>query len=250
MALLEMRDVRAGYGRGPDILTGVSLGVEDGSTCCVIGPNGAGKSTVLKAIMGLLDVRAGQITFADESLKGRRPDEVLARGVCFVPQDRSLFPDMTVRENLAMAGYSLGRRSRIEGRIAEALDAFPILAERRSQRARTLSGGQQQMLALARAWILKPRLLLVDEPSMGLAPEVTRQVFDVIRRFHDLGMTVLLVEQNARQGLECADHGVVLDLGQTRFDGDAGSILVHPAVRELYLGRQLARGRNGGSAPA
>jgi branched-chain amino acid transport system ATP-binding protein len=242
MALLEMRDVRAGYGAGPDILTGVSLAVEEGSTCCVIGPNGAGKSTVLKAIMGLVDVRGGEIAFAGEPLIGRRPDEVLGRGVCFVPQDRSLFPEMTVRENLAMAGYSLGRRTKLDGRIAEALEAFPVLAERRSQRARTLSGGQQQMLALARAWILKPRLLLVDEPSMGLAPQVTRQVFDVIRRFRDLGMTVLLVEQNARQGLECAERGAVLDLGRTRFEGEAASILVHPEVRELYLGRQLARG--------
>jgi branched-chain amino acid transport system ATP-binding protein len=250
MALLAMRDVRAGYGGGPDILGGVSLDVEEGSTFGVIGPNGAGKSTVLKAIMGLVDVRAGDIEFAGESLRGRRADEVLARGVCFVPQDRSLFPEMTVRENLAMAGYSLGRRADLDARIGEALDAFPVLAELRSQRARTLSGGQQQMLALARAWILKPRLLLVDEPSMGLAPQVTRQVFDVIRGFRELGMTVLLVEQNARQGLECADRGVVLDLGRTRFAAAADTILTHPDVRELYLGKQLARGTNGGAAGA
>jgi branched-chain amino acid transport system ATP-binding protein len=144
-----------------------------------------------------------------------------------------------VRENLAMAGYSLGRRKKYESRIDEALKAFSVLADRRSQRARTLSGGEQQMLALARAWILKPKLLLVDEPSMGLAPQVTRQVFEVIRRFRELGMTVLLVEQNARQGLECADRGIVLDLGRKRFDGEAGSILTHPDVRELYLGKQL-----------
>jgi len=246
MALLELADVRAGYGSGPDILHGVSLEVEEGSTACVIGPNGAGKSTVLKAIMGLVDVRAGEVSFAGERLTGQRPDQVLARGVCFVPQDRSLFPEMTVRVNLEMAGYSLGRRSRAHARIEEALAAFPMLAERRSQRARTLSGGQQQMLALARAWILKPRVLLVDEPSMGLAPQVTAQVFDVIRRFRELGMTVLLVEQNARQGLECADHGIVLDLGRKRFEGAADSILTHPDVRELYLGKQLER--NGGAA--
>jgi branched-chain amino acid transport system ATP-binding protein len=247
VALLELRDVRAGYGSGPDILNGVSLEIEEGSTSCVIGPNGAGKSTLLKAIMGLLKVRGGEIEFDGEPLTGRRPDEVLARGVCFVPQDRSLFPEMTVRENLAMAGYSLGRRKRYESRIDAALEAFPALAERRSQRARTLSGGEQQMLALARAWILKPRLLLVDEPSMGLAPQVTRQVFEVVRRFRELGMTVLLVEQNARQGLECADHGIVLDLGRKRFEGDAGSILTHPDVRELYLGKQLDSNGSGGS---
>lgn len=244
MALLELRDVRAGYGSGPDILHGVSLAVEEGATSCVIGPNGAGKSTVLKAIMGLLKLRGGEIEFEGERLSGRRPDQVLARGICFVPQDRSLFPDMTVRENLAMAGYSLAERKKRMSRIDEALEAFPVLAERRSQRARTLSGGQQQMLALARAWILKPKLLLVDEPSMGLAPQVTRQVFDVIRRFGELGMTVLLVEQNARQGLECSDHGIVLDLGRKRFEGEADSILGHPDVRELYLGKQLDRNGN------
>lgn len=247
MALLELREVRAGYGVGPDILNGVSLQVEQGSTSCVIGPNGAGKSTVLKAVMGLIKVRGGDVELEGERLNGRRPDQVLAQGVCFVPQDRSLFPDMTVRENLAMAGYSLRDRKQRESRIDEALEAFPLLAERRSQRARTLSGGQQQMLALARAWILKPKLLLVDEPSMGLAPQVTRQVFDVIRRFRELGMTVLLVEQNARQGLECADHGIVLDLGRKRFEGEADSILSHPDVRELYLGKQLSSGGNAAS---
>jgi branched-chain amino acid transport system ATP-binding protein len=245
VALLEMTHVRAGYGSGPDILNGVSLGVEEGSTTCVIGPNGAGKSTVLKAIMGLVKVRSGEVVFGGERLNGERPDQVLTRGVCFVPQDRSLFPEMTVRENLTMAGYSLDRRKERDARIDEALDAFPVLAERRSQRARTLSGGEQQMLALARAWILKPRLLLVDEPSMGLAPQVTRQVFDVIRRFHELGMTVLLVEQNARQGLECADHGIVLDLGRNRLEGAADSILTNPEVRELYLGKQLERNGKG-----
>jgi branched-chain amino acid transport system ATP-binding protein len=245
VALLEMTHVRAGYGSGPDILNGVSLVVEEGSTTCVIGPNGAGKSTVLKAIMGLVKVRSGEVVFGGERLNGERPDQVLARGVCFVPQDRSLFPEMTIRENLKMAGYSLDRRKEREARIDEALDAFPVLAERRSQRARTLSGGEQQMLALARAWILKPRLLLVDEPSMGLAPQVTRQVFDVIRRFHELGMTVLLVEQNARQGLECADHGIVLDLGRKRLEGAADSILTNPEVRELYLGKQLERNGKG-----
>ncbi len=245
MALLELRDVRAGYGAGPDILNGVSLEVREGSTSCVIGPNGAGKSTLLKAIMGLVKIRGGDVTFAGHGLAGRRPDQVLALGICFVPQDRSLFPDMTVRENLAMAGYSLRERRKRESRIEEALEAFPVLAERRSLRARTLSGGEQQMLALARAWILKPRLLLVDEPSMGLAQQVTRQVFDVIRRFRELGMTVLLVEQNARQGLECSDYGIVLDLGRKRFEGPAGSILDHPDVRELYLGKQLDRNGSG-----
>ena len=244
MALLELRDVRAGYGSGPDILNGVTLEVAGGATTCVIGPNGAGKSTMLKAIVGLVRVRGGEVRFDGERLDGLRPDQVLARGVCFVPTDRSLFPEMTVRENLAMAGYSIHDRAALQARTDEVLAMFPVLAERRSQRARTLSGGEQRMVALARAWILRPRLLLVDEPSMGLAPQVTQQVFDVISGFRETGMTLLLVEQNARKGLECSDWGCVLDLGAKRFDGPAESILASPEIHELYLGRQ-ANGNGG-----
>ena len=243
-ALLELRDVRAGYGSGPDILAGVTLDVSAGATTCVIGPNGAGKSTMLKAIAGLLPVRAGEVRFDGERLDGQRADQVLRRGVCLVPTDRSLFGDMTVRENLTMAGYSIGDRAELGPRIEEVFEMFPVLAERRSQRARTLSGGQQQMAALARAWILRPRMLLVDEPSMGLAPQVTEEVFEVIDSFRAAGMTVLLVEQNAHKGLECSQWGCVLDLGTKRFDGPADSILAHPEIRELYLGRRS----NGGGA--
>jgi branched-chain amino acid transport system ATP-binding protein len=235
--LLEVRDVRAGYGNGPDILGGVSLSLREGTTACVIGPNGAGKSTLLRVVAGLLRPRAGSIELRGQRIDGLRPDQVLDRGVCFVPQERSLFPEMTVRENLRMAGYLLRDRRLLHERVAGALEAFPVLDERRSQRARTLSGGQQQMLALARAWILQPRVLLVDEPSMGLAPQVAREVFDVLGRFRAAGMTVLLVEQNAQDGLDCADWGYVLDLGRNRFDGPAESILADPQVRELYLGR-------------
>jgi len=247
VAVLELEDVRAGYGSGPDILNGITLGVDEGETTCVIGPNGAGKSTMLKTIAGLLRVRSGEIRFDGKRIDGLRADQVLGEGVCFVPTDRSLFGDMTVRENLAMAGYSLGSREVLHERIDEVLEMFPILAERSSQRARTLSGGQQQMAALARAWILRPRMLLVDEPSMGLAPQVSDQVFGVIRDFREAGMTVLLVEQNARKGLECAQWGCVLDLGTKRFDGPADSILANPEIHELYLGRQ-ADG-NGGARP-
>jgi branched-chain amino acid transport system ATP-binding protein len=245
MALLELREVRAGYGSGPDILTGVTLDVEEGATTCVIGPNGAGKSTMLKAIVGLVPVRSGEVHFDGRRLDGLRPDQILVRGVCFVPTDRSLFAEMTVRENLAMAGYSIDDRALLATRIDEVLEMFPVLAERRSERARTLSGGEQQMAALARAWILRPRVLLVDEPSMGLAPQVTEQVFGVIREFREAGMTVLLVEQNARKGLECSQWGCVLDLGTKRFDGPADSILANPEIHELYLGRQA----NGNGTP-
>ena len=240
MALLEVRDVRAGYGSGPDILNGVSVTVAEGQTACIVGPNGAGKSTALKAIAGLLKIRSGEVLFDGESIARLRPDEVLRRGVCFVPQDRSLFPDMSVRENLAMAGYSISGKAELNRRIDEALDMFPILAERRTQRARTMSGGQQQMLALARAWILKPRLLLVDEPSMGLAPQVVEEVFAVIQRFRDVGMSVMLVEHNVTEALRCSDWGYVLDLGRNGFDGPADSILENPSVRELYLGRRVS----------
>lgn len=238
MAVLELDDVRAGYGSGPDILNGVTLEVSEGETTCVIGPNGAGKSTMLKAIAGLIGVRSGEIRFDGRRLDGLRPDQVLARGVCFVPTDRSLFGEMTVRENLTMAGYSIDSRETLAKRIDEVLELFPVLAERSSQRARTLSGGQQQLVALARAWILRPRVLLVDEPSMGLAPQVSEQVFEIIRGFREAGMTVLLVEQNARKGLECSQWGCVLDLGSKRFDGPADSILANPEIHELYLGRQ------------
>jgi branched-chain amino acid transport system ATP-binding protein len=240
MALLDLRDVRAGYGSGPDILNGVSMTVGEGQTACIVGPNGAGKSTTLKAIAGLLKARSGDVLFDGESIVRLRPDEVLRRGVCFVPQDRSLFPDMSVRENLAMAGYSIAGKAELNRRIDEALEMFPILAERRTQRARTLSGGQQQMLALARAWIVKPRLLLVDEPSMGLAPQVVQEVFAVIQRFRDVGMSVLLVEHNVTEALDCSDWGYVLDLGRNGFDGPADSILANPSVRELYLGKRVS----------
>jgi branched-chain amino acid transport system ATP-binding protein len=199
---------------------------------------------MLRAIAGLLGVRSGEIRFDGKRIDGLRADQVLGRGVCFVPTDRNLFGDMTVRENLTMAGYSLDRRDVLNERIDEVMEMFPILAERSSQRARTLSGGQQQMLALARAWILRPRVLLVDEPSMGLAPQVSEQVFEVIRSFRDAGMTVLLVEQNAHKGLECAQWGCVLDLGTKRFDGPADSILANPEIHKLYLGRQ-ANGKGG-----
>ena len=205
------------------------------------GPNGAGKSTTLTAVAGLVKVRSGEVWFDGERISGLRPDEILRRGICFVPQDRSLFPDMTVRENLAMAGYSITSKAELAERVDGALDMFPILAERRTQRARTMSGGQQQMLALARAWILRPKLLLVDEPTMGLAPQIVQGVFGVIQRFRQAGMSVMLVEHNVREGLACADWGYVLDLGRNGFEGPAESILANPSVRELYLGKRVAQ---------
>jgi len=241
MALLELTDVAAGYGVAPDILTGISLEVEAGRTYCIIGPNGAGKSTLLKVICGLLTPRAGHVVFDGEKLNRLRPDQILARGVCFVPQDRSLFGDMTVRENLMMGAFLERDRARIAERMDRVLTLFPALGDRLPDRAGTLSGGQQQMVALGRSLMIEPRLLMVDEPSLGLAPRLAEQIFDTIRRFPDLGIAVLLVEQNAVKGLECAQWSFVLDLGVKRFEGPADEILADPRIRELYLGRRVAQ---------
>jgi branched-chain amino acid transport system ATP-binding protein len=238
MALLQLESITAGYGAGPDILNDVSLTIESSRTYCIIGPNGAGKSTLLKAICGLLRPRSGRVIFKDETINGLGPDQILAKGVCYVPQYQSLFPDMTVRENLVMGGYIENDRSVLKERMESAHEIFPILNERSSQRAKTLSGGEQQMLTLARAIMLRPKLLMLDEPSLGLAPRLVNQIFETIERFKSMGMTMLLVEQNARRGLQSADWGYVLDLGTNRFEGPADSILSDPRIQELYLGKQ------------
>lgn len=237
MSLLEMSEVRAGYGSGPDILTDVSIEVEQGKSYCVIGPNGAGKSTMLKVISGLLKPRGGQITFEGKRIGGRRPDQILSAGICFVPQDRTVFPDMTVRENLIMGAYLIRDRAKVQSRLEAVVELFPILGERSAQPAQSMSGGEQQMLALGRALMIEPKLMMVDEPSLGLAPQAARQVFTTIRRLSDeLGVTILMVEQNVRMGLELADHAFVLDLGTKRFEGDSASISEDQRVRDLYLG--------------
>lgn len=238
MALLEVENIRAGYGDGPDILKGLSVEIEQGKTYCIIGPNGAGKSTLLKAICGLLHPREGNVTFRGDVLNKMRTDEILRKGISFVPQDRSLFPDMTVKENLRMGGYILESRKEVEERINEVLAMFPILKERSSQQAKTLSGGQQQMLAIGRALVLRPEVIMLDEPSLGLAPKIVQFIFDNIAKLKDAGMTIILVEQNARKGLESSDWGCVLDLGVNRFEGPSDSILNDPRIQELYLGSQ------------
>jgi branched-chain amino acid transport system ATP-binding protein len=238
--LLEARGVVAGYGRGPAILNGATLTVRSGQVQCIIGPNGAGKSTLLKAIVGLLALREGEIRLDGERIDGLRPDQILRKGICFVPQERALFPRMSVRENLRMGGYVVEDRGELEGRIEEVLERFPILRERAHQHAGTLSGGQQQMLAMARTLIIRPKLVMLDEPSLGLAPQIVGQMFEIMRSLSASGMTVLLVEQNAVLGLRNSHWGAVLDLGRTLFEGPAADILDDPRVRELYLGRAAA----------
>jgi branched-chain amino acid transport system ATP-binding protein len=238
--LLEVRDVVAGYGRGPAILTGTSLTVRPGQVQCIIGPNGAGKSTLLKAISGLLPVRSGEIRFEGERIDGLRPDQILRKGICFVPQERALFPRMSVRENLRMGGYVIEDKKVLEARIEEVLEQFPILRERAHQRAGTMSGGQQQMLAMARTLILKPKIVMLDEPSLGLAPKIVQQMFEIMHMLKDRGMTVILVEQNAIMGLKNSTWGAVLDLGKTLFEGPAPEVLADPRIKELYLGKAKA----------
>jgi branched-chain amino acid transport system ATP-binding protein len=235
--LLEFKNVVAGYGSGPDILNGATLTVRKGRSQCMIGPNGAGKSTLLKVIAGLLPVREGEVLFKGERIDGLRPDQILRKGICFVTQERAVFPKMTVRENLRMGGYVLNDKSELEDRIEAVLKQFPILRERATQHAGTLSGGEQQVLAMARTQIIEPDIVMLDEPSLGLAPQIVQQMYDIIHMLGERGITVLLIEQNAVVGLGNADWGCVLDLGKTLFEGPASEILADPRIQELYLGK-------------
>ena len=237
MTFLQIQEITAGYGVGPDILTGLSLNIEKGKSYCIIGPNGAGKSTLLRVICGLLHPRTGKILHNGEDISNFRTDEILHRGICFVPQDFSLFPDMTVKENLRMGGYIMKDRKEVENRIEEIFDMFPILEQKSSDLAKTLSGGQQQMLAIGRSLILRPEVIMLDEPSLGLAPVIIKQIFDSITKLKDAGMTIIMVEQNAHKGLEFAEWGCVLDLGSNRFEGPSETILSDSRIQELYLGK-------------
>ncbi|ANK75092.1 MULTISPECIES: ABC transporter ATP-binding protein [Ensifer] len=234
--LLQVTNITAGYGDGPAILDGARLTVEPGKVHCIIGPNGAGKSTLLKAICGMLTIRKGDVIFKGERLNGLRPDQILRKGICFVPQERALFPKMTVRENLRMGGYVLNDAKLRDRRIDEILERFPVLRERADQHAGTMSGGQQQTLAMARTLIVKPDIVMLDEPSLGLAPKIVQEMFDIMKMMSQEGVTVLLVEQNAMMGLKNSDWGVVLDLGRTLFEGPAEAVLADPRIQELYLG--------------
>jgi branched-chain amino acid transport system ATP-binding protein len=235
-ALLELTGVTAGYGGG-DVLRGLDLRVEARSITCVVGPNGAGKSTVLRVVSGLLKPRAGEIRFDGVPIHGRSPRAVLTLGVVQVAQERSLFPTMTVGENVRLGGYSLRDRALVARRLREVSEAFPIVRERSGELAASLSGGQQRLVEFARAMMLDPRLLLLDEPSMGLDPKSRALVFDTIRLLNDEGLTVLLVEQNARAGLGLASHGVVMEAGRVRLQGSGRDVLEHPEIADLYLGR-------------
>jgi ABC-type branched-subunit amino acid transport system ATPase component len=232
-ALLEARDLVAGYLPGVDIISGVDLSVDEGEIVTVVGPNGAGKSTLIKAIFGLLAPREGRITLHGQDLTGLEPHSITRRGMSYVPQLDIIFPSLTVEENLEMGSLD---RSRTGERIGQMYELFPQLGERRTQVAGTMSGGERQMLAMARALMPDPQVLLLDEPSAGLAPTIVEQIFDNVREINEAGVTLVMVEQNARRALAMSDRGYVLDLGQNRFQGSGRELLEDPKVAELYLG--------------
>ncbi|GBD08929.1 High-affinity branched-chain amino acid transport ATP-binding protein LivF [Candidatus Thermoflexus japonica] len=245
MSILELEEISAGYGMGPDILNRVSIRFEAGLIHCLIGPNGAGKSTLLRVIAGLLRPRSGRVLLEGKVISGLRPDQILAHGICLVPQDRSLFPDMTVRENLLMGGYIERDQRQVSRRIDEVLEIFPEVRRHLNHRAGTLSGGEQQMVAIARGLMIHPRVMMLDEPSLGLAPLVVDRIFEAISRLKTLGITVLIVEQNVRKGLVYADRGYVLDMGHLSFEGPAREVIEDPRLQELYLGRMVLSNREG-----
>jgi branched-chain amino acid transport system ATP-binding protein len=234
---ISIRGVVAGYGQG-DILRGVDLEVASGTIACVIGPNGAGKSTVLKAISGLVRCRLGSIVIGDTTVTGYSPREVLALGAVHVPQERSLFPLMTVWDNVLIGGHVIRDQSLVRRRAEGLAERFPLIRERRRDQAGSLSGGQQKLIEIARALMLEPKVILMDEPSMGLDPKSRHAVFEIIRTLNEGGRTVLLVEQNARAGLAIAHQGAVMDSGVVRLAAPSAELLNDPRVAELYLGAQ------------
>ena len=239
MALLELRGVDAAYG-SIQILHGVSLHVDPGEVVAVIGPNGAGKSTTFKVIMGFVTRLAGHISFGGQSVVGLRPDRILARGLGYVPQGRVVFSQMTVVENLEMGAYLERDKAKIRQAMDWVFALFPRLGERPRQLAGSMSGGAQQMLAMGRALMMRPRMLMLDEPSLGLSPRLVDEVFDKTVEMARGGLTVMLVEQNAARALEISDRAYVLELGKNRFEGTGRDLLSNPDVRRMYLGGAAA----------
>ena len=234
--LLDIQEIYAGYQK-LDILKGVNLQVFPEEIVCVIGPNGAGKSTIFKAVYGFIQIRQGRTLFDDSDVTNYRPQQMLKAGVSIVPQSRSVFPQMTVLENLEMGMILEKNKDRVQKRIDDILTLFPRLAERKKQIAGTMSGGEQRMLEIGRALMYNPKLLLMDEPSAGLAPLITRMIFEKILILNqEIGLTVLMIEQNARKGLEISDRGYVLQLGKNTYEGTSRQLLEDPEVRRSFLG--------------
>jgi len=233
MPLLEVRQVRGGYTEA-DILQGVDLTVEDREAVVIIGPNGAGKSTLMKAVFGLVPVRGGDILLAGRPITNAKPETLVGHGLSYVPQERNVFPSLTVQENLEMGAFT--RRDDWSGALARVYEIFPPLADKRHKPAGSLSGGQRQMVAMGRALMQEPKLLMLDEPTAGLSPKYMDEIFERVRGIIGAGIAVLMVEQNARQALAIADRGYVLATGRNRFTDTGAGLLANPQVAEMFLG--------------
>ncbi|TLS36283.1 ABC transporter ATP-binding protein [Pseudalkalibacillus caeni] len=231
--MLSVNNIQTYYGN-IQALKNVSIEVPQGSIVTILGANGAGKTTTMKSIAGVLKPKQGTITFLDEDITNKNPDELVRKGISLVPEGRAILSGMTVLENLEMGAYQ--RKGSIKQDLDKVMERFPILKERQSQLGGTLSGGQQQMLAIARALMAKPKLLLLDEPSMGLAPLIVKDIFQIVKEINEEGTTVLLVEQNARQALKIADHAYVLETGRVIKSGSAKELLKDSSIKEAYLG--------------
>ncbi|MER5622358.1 ABC transporter ATP-binding protein [Streptosporangium sp. NPDC002544] len=239
--VLELRDVQAGYGRAALVLRGLSVTVHTGEVVCLVGPNGAGKSTVLKVASGLLVPRSGSVLLGGRDVTGASPQDLLGKGMAHVLQGHSVFREMTVEENVRLGGYTVRDKAWLKRRIEEVKEIFPVVGERWTSIAGLLSGGQQKQVEFARALMLEPKVILLDEPSMGLDPKTTSTVFEQIDLMRQTGVAVLLVEQNARRALEMADIGCVLDLGRVHISGPARELVEDPRLGALYLGGSAAR---------
>jgi branched-chain amino acid transport system ATP-binding protein len=233
--MLELRNVTAGYGAFT-ALWDVSLSVRAGEAVAVVGPNGAGKTTLLRVVSGLVPPRSGELELDGARLTGRKAHEIVAQGIAHVPEGRRIFPALTVADNLKMGAFLPAVRRRFAESLARVNDLFPVLAERTSQRAGSLSGGEQQMLAIGRALMSRPKLILLDEPSMGLAPVLVLRLFDLIRRVREEGYTILVVEQNVRQVLKIVDRAYLLEVGRIKMEGRAAELSEEDFVRKAYVG--------------
>ena len=238
-ALLEVKEVVTAYGK-IEALKGISLEVQQGSITCLLGPNGAGKTTLLMTTAGVLKPKAGSIRFGGNEIAGAAPHAIVARGIALVPENRLVFPNMTVVENLNAGGYPRNDKAEIAADVDRMMTRFPVLKERAMQDAGTLSGGEQQMLSVARALMSRPKLLLMDEPSLGLAPLIVEEIFRIIRELHKDGATIFLVEQNAHMALTVANHFYLIEQGKVTFSGDPGSLAEDEVIRRAYLGSARA----------
>ncbi|MGJ4909878.1 ABC transporter ATP-binding protein [Bradyrhizobium sp. HKCCYLRH2060] len=233
--ILDVQNLVGGYGK-MTILNGTTFSVPAGSITTVIGPNGAGKSTVFKAIFGLLKLREGKVIFKGRDVTGFSQRALLGAGVCYIPQGRNIFGELSVRHNIELGGVAAPREIDLAARVEAALDVFPVLRKKADRQASTLSGGEQKQLEIARGLLLEPQLVLIDEPSIGLSPLMVQQTFDMLKQLRDRGVSVLLIEQNARSALEISDYGIVLELGRTRIIDKADRVLADPRIGQLFLG--------------